>query len=113
MVKYSNLTGEGETLLPNPLLNPSLLNSPIIFLLAKQYAGKLLLREEISIDSTVFDILVTNRLFMKLDAMQVSMRKLKCMRCQGEDKHFFLKFNFVRVAGDIDYGRIVIQMARS
>ncbi|HLR42067.1 MAG TPA: DEAD/DEAH box helicase [Pseudogracilibacillus sp.] len=112
MVKYSNLTGEGETLLPNPLLNPSLLNSPIIFLLAKQYAGKLLLREEISIDSTVFDILVTNRLFMKLDAMQVSMRKLKCMRCQGEDKHFFAQIDCARCGSRHEYCRNCIQMGR-
>lgn len=112
MVKYSNVTGEGETLLPNPLLEPSLLNSPILFLLAKQYAGKLLLREEIQIDTKVFDKLVSNHLFMKLDAMQASLGRLKCMRCQGEDKQFFAQIDCARCGQRHDYCRNCIQMGR-
>lgn len=112
MDKYSNVTKEGENLLPNPLLHSSLLHSPIINLLAKKYAGKLLLREEIQIDSDVFDLLVFNQLFMKLDAMQNFNRILKCMRCQSQSKHLFAHIDCARCGHRHEYCRNCIQMGR-
>lgn len=111
MFQLKKVQEEGDNLLPLTI-PPHFLNSPIIFLLSKKYTGKLLLREEIPLKSEVFDLLLANQFFIAINAIEKSFHKIKCMRCQCDDKNYFAMIDCFRCGENHHYCRNCIQMGR-
>lgn len=80
--------------------------------LEQSLAGKLLIRQEIPLDSTMINLLLEKRLLQTKPAMKKSLLFNKCMRCDNENHLLFAKIPCKRCNKMHFYCRKCIEMGR-
>ncbi|WP_186580793.1 DEAD/DEAH box helicase [Aquibacillus kalidii] len=79
---------------------------------SKQFAGKLLLRQEIPLDDPTLNELLHNNLFTTLDSIEKYIWGHRCRRCGNKKKHLFANIPCARCNHTHLYCRKCIEMGR-
>ncbi|UFT98558.1 DEAD/DEAH box helicase [Radiobacillus kanasensis] len=103
---YFQPTYEWIPTVKNPTLDSSI-NS-----LTFEYAGRLLLRHEISIDESHFQQLLSNQYFQEINPFDRLPRGYRCRRCGNKASHLFSTFPCSVCEEEHHYCRSCIEMGR-
>ncbi|MDY0393243.1 DEAD/DEAH box helicase [Virgibacillus halophilus] len=80
--------------------------------LALQYAGRLLLRQEIPLDDITFKKLLSRKAFTPQPSMKKIYNRVKCLRCGNQTKHLFAEMPCQICRKNCLYCRKCIEMGR-